>query len=166
MVDYPGVRIGALMAVVAIAASGVSCEEPLSCTLAQCIPLNVNLRFASADNEAGDEVEVDVVTDWGEGTFTCAVGTDGFFENCHDSADGVTMNTFTDDDVTALQFSIGRSEGGGDMGSEMVDVTARIGDEVVFAETFNPVYQDRGEINGEGCGTCETAAAIERDVTR
>jgi hypothetical protein len=68
--------------------------------------------------------------------------------------------------VSALQFSIGRSEGGGDMGSEMVQVTARIGDEVVFTETFNPVYQDQGEINGEGCGTCETAAAIERDVTR
>lgn len=164
MVDYPDVRIGALMAVVAIVAGGMSCEEPLSCTLEECTPLHLNLRFASADNQPGDEVEVEIVTDWGTATFTCAVGTDGFFEDCHDSADGVTLNTFTDDDVTALEFSIGRSGGGGDMGSETVDVTARIGDEVVFMETFNPVYQDLGEINGEGCGTCEMAAAIERDV--
>jgi hypothetical protein len=149
-----------------IVAGTVSCEEPTSCTLEECIPLTLDLRFASADNEVGDEVEVEIVTDWGTGTFTCAVGMDGLFENCHDSKEGITMNTFTDEDVSALQFSIGRSEGGGDMGSEMVQVTARIGDEVVFTETFNPVYQDQGEINGEGCGTCETAAAIERDVTR
>jgi hypothetical protein len=162
MVDYPGVRIGPLMAVVAIAAGAASCEEPVSCTLEECIPLRVNLRFAIADNEPGEEVAVDVVTDWGERTFSCAVAADGFFENCHDSAEGTTLNTFSDADATVLEFTIGRSGGG----SEMVEVTARIGDAVLFTETFNPVYQDLGEINGEGCGTCERAATIERDIAR
>ena len=163
--DYPRSSVG-LMLGIALAASAVSCEEPLSCTLEECVALHVDLRFASADNEPGEEVQVDLVTEWGEATFTCAVGADGAFEACHDVVEGITLNTNADGDVTSLAFTIARSEDGRTTGPEMIEITARVGDEVLFEETFNPVYQDMGEINGEGCGTCEMAASIERDITR
>jgi hypothetical protein len=35
---------------------------------------------------------------------------------------------------------------------------------VLFSEILAPIYQDMGEINGEGCGRCEMAAGVEREV--
>jgi hypothetical protein len=164
-VDHPGWRLGSLLGA-AVAAGVVSCDEPLTCTDEACVSLVLNLRFASADNQPGEEVQVDLVTDAGEATFTCAVGADGFFEACHDGAEGITLNSVLGDDSSALEFTMARSEGGRTTGPETIDVTARVGDDVLFEETFHPVYQDLGEINGEGCGVCEMAASIERDVAR
>lgn len=159
-------RTAACLTTLALAAGAVSCEEPLTCTSAQCVPLLVELRFASADNEPGEEVEVDIVTEWGEATFTCTVEANGFFSDCRQDDGGITMVPVISGDVAVLEFTIGRFEEGDDIGPRTVEVTARVGDEVLLDEAYNPTYEDHGEINGEGCGRCESAPEIVRDIER
>lgn len=154
----------ALTALVALAACD---DDELICNDRGCTPLIIDIELEAGSLTAPT---IQVVADGASFMLTCSVPPLDTFERC------VTEGGEMGEDHTVWAETLGREDGtvsfiinatnygsAETIGPGKFAVSIDGGGGELFVETFEPDYEDQGEVWGPGCGTCSTAE-IERPL--